>query len=1571
MKKLLFLVTIFLLISMGNAQEVGNQYTVENIDSEVTAPDFNNSRAMWDLAFWFDLPGTYHGGIATDGIHFYTALITGGEFYRYDMDGSNPVQFTIPGVSKISGMTYDGEYFYAVNNEVNFVFKLDLANETYVGGFPAAHPGFWGAPQCIAYDPNLDNGNGGFWISEFFNLGAISMTGTSLINAISLGWDVIQGMAYDPYTDPQNPCLWLFTGPGGAASIFQQWDINTMAYTGVSHNCHPDNPYFGSTLYSAGRGCFPYNNGEGKFLIASVIMTSSPSLVMVYELCDVALPIAPGPVTNLTVTPGATGVLNAEIAWTNPVLTEEGGILIQLSAIKIYGNDILIHTISNPEIGGSETYTVSVTQAGEYTYRVVAENSFGASMPSIVVSWIGHDVPAAPENVTLVKNGQTAELSWLAVTTGLHEGYFTLEGIIYDIFRYPGAVAVASNLTESIFSESIESLQGYYFYRVVAKNDFGNGGYTDSKTGVFCDVQTLPYFESFENNGTHFPICWEQEFVEQNTLWEVKKDIPTIDGEYVAEMRIHIINTEITKLITPPLDLSGAGNYVLSFWSAPRGATAPFDILRVFYKTSADGEWILLDEFAPQFYSWDIIQNWKKRTYALPNGTAEYFIAFEAEIFHIGVWIDAISVFDAQIITGTVTDGTDPIEGAKVELIGTELFAFTDVDGKYDILDVGLGDYNLKATKLGYYDQTESITVSQSITVKDFALTPIPVFSVSGQITGSDAPDGLAGVTVSLSGYTTFSTTTDAAGNYSLPSVYGDNNYNIEARKTGYVTYRSAITMTNSNVTRDIDLLESASPVLHPKAVNNVGGVDIIWGQPIFGTAEAFRFDSGIADGQFGYSGSPVPRGVMGSCHRVNTAIEKVQWFLTNEAPEPATHVNIYIFDLDANGMPTNNIIYSELMVETTVMEWCEHVFTIPVIAPNGFYMALSRPLGSYLSLGYSHPTLEWPFQPNTHFYCLDYLTFNLMAILATGYNCNFMLRAEGYSLGKAVQFGPPLTTSVAIAKETSEIQPVFIPSEPFVTDGPESRMGENSKSLLHYMVYRLMEGQQEDESLWTTLSENVSGLSYSDNGWNALDEGVYRWAVKAAYTSDNLSIPRFTNELIKGMVYHYSVYLSTNSGDPVIGAVVKLTNHDGNPQHVYLETTTGTSVSFSDVWKGTYDITVTLKGFHPYTATNIVIDGQGLSHNAELIEILDPATKALAEAVGEDVKISWREPTPEINKWINHCVNDEIAGRLGWREDEGNDMTAAIRFTPSDLVALEIVSGHFITKVAIGVGTEMNAVTTMELQIWEGGTSVSNPGTLIYQQPITNFTSFTENAMNEVALTTPFIIDATKELRIGYKIVNQRGFPFGRDRGPYVNGKGDLLYCSDLGGWVECHTLLASQNYIYNFSIKAWISSDDSKLLLSSEGGKSKNGYSIYRLAQGAPETEWNLIADNVMELIYLDTDWNSVSAGMYQWAIKANYSSGQSEACITNVLQKEVGISEYDFTNIRLYPNPFTDKIYISQPDLVQSVQITDMIGQQIKNVIFNGKSILVSELSNGIYFVTLESFTGEKLIQKVVKK
>ena len=82
-------------------------------------------------------------------------------------------------------------------------------------------------------------------------------------------------------------------------------------------------------------------------------------------------------------------------------------------------------------------------------------------------------------------------------------------------------------------------------------------------------------------------------------------------------------------------------------------------------------------------------------------------------------------------------------------------------------------------------------------------------------------------------------------------------------------------------------------------------------------------------------------------------------------------------------------------------------------------------------------------------------------------------------------------------------------------------------------------------------------------------------------------------------------------------------------------------------------------------------------------------------------------------------------------------------------------------------------------------------------------------------------------------------------------------------------------------------------------------------------------------------------------------------------------VGIKGNTLSSIILYPNPFTNEINISNPDLVKSVKITNLAGQTVRDVVFDGKTIIIEKLSSGVYFVEVEGGDGGMKVFKMVRR
>ena len=1678
---------------------------------------------LWNYSYSFRGDQYGNPAICTDGKNLYTANFqappTGSYFTRYNMDGTNPVNFTIDGVTTTCNLTYDGEYFYAVNGVAMNIYKVDLEHETLVSAFSAQCFGLDNV-RTIAYDFTLDNGNGGFWVADWYNVGAISKTGVQLVTGVNLGWNTPAGIAFDSYSDPENPCLWLSLTSGGP--IMRKFDIKTLTLTTEIYNCGNDN------LIHLGQGnaqgAYAYNNGAGKYLLALNIAGTNTSLpfptsynyIVIYEIADIiSVHVAPAPISNLTVTPNASGAFNSVIEWTNPTLDENGVTLSELTAVKIYQNGTLIHTVTDPVIGANETYIANVTQGGRYFYKLISENSVGASEPAEADSRVGlwnysYSFKGYQyANSTICTDGKNFYSAnfWAPNAGGSYFIRYNMDGSNPETFTISG-VETTSNLTYD--GEYFYAVNGVAMniYKVDLKNETLVSAFSAQCFGL-SNVRAIAYDPTLDNgNGGFWVADWYNVGAISKTgaqlvagidlNWNSPASITFDPYSYPDNPCLWLSLTSggpglrkfdiKTHTLTPEIYNCGNDNLIHLGQGSAQGT---------FAWDNGAGKYMLALNIAgtnaslppPTTYNYIIVYEIAHlempdppviTTSSLPNGevdltynqtlaaTSDTSVTWSLESSNLP---DGLTLSDSGLISGIPTVSGTSLFAVKATNAGGSVTKALQIviqpkyfdsgsgvaDDPYIITTpaqlaqlatlVNIGDPYFNAIGK-WYKLGNDIDLSGYSTGEGW--TPIGNLSIfQGNFEGNNKkvtnmvinmPSAGNGTNFGLFGSIRYGTIKNL-GVENIDITIGSSSINVGG-VLGYA-YDQYVNVINCYTTGKIvanassnsyaggvvgncpgsisNCYSTVSVTATGEASANAGGVLGFTGMGITGAISncyatgAIKTTSPQTASSGGVVGISLFSSAITNCVGLNPSIDCTggyQYFgrVVGNGNTGTNHIGFNEMINPEGGITWNNVganlrdgadidkekintdctlggMFSETngwAIETGKLPG---LFGEPVNMPlhlliEYFYSISGKVTGNDAPDGIegvkvilSGDEIHTTFTDESGDYSFENVdgdfVYDIEAIKSGYISYHSTVKVTEYETVyniSLVEYPSPVVNPVAVDNETN----VTISWEEPIVVGKN-----NSNSVINYRVYRLLDGNQSNETTWTALTVNVTGLSYNDNGWNTVEEGIYCWAVKAEYTDEMISIPQFTNKLIKGMRYPFTVNLTTISGDPVIGALVRLTNLDDDPTHDYTITATDDAVNFDEVWKGTYEISVKLKGFHPHIETNIVIDRAGLSYEAPLIEIIKPATNPFAEESDENVIITWNVPDwlPYFNNWIKHCVNDEVAGQMGWSESAGNDMTAVMRFLPDDFTSLGIVAGHTITKLSLGMGTHLNRINTFEIRIWEGGTSVTNPGELVYIQPVTIFNNFTQNALNEVILTTPFVIDPTKELRIGYRIVNSAGYPIGRDAGPYIKSKGDILYCEDLGGWLECHEKLATQQWNYNFSIKAYVTSENDNKLLEPviETPKSLLSYSIYRLTQGQPESAWTLLSDEILELTYTDTDWSMQPEGIYQWAIKANYYSYQSSAVLTNPIGK-VGIEEVGITSfkLRIYPNPtkgeltiqwgidnreLTMKNYELRDD---KIEIYDVFGRKLNNYQWSNKNcqikIDVSSLPVGIYMIKI---------------
>jgi DNA-binding beta-propeller fold protein YncE len=189
--------------------------------------------AIWDLQFSFDVQiasgALGNAGAEFDGTYYYSTRWASNLLHKYDMTGTLVEEFSIPGVTGLRDLAFDGTYMYG-GAAATTIYMMDFVTKTLIGTIPSPV-----AVRSIAYDSDND----GFWVANWTtDLVLVSRTGSTLatIPAATHGLSSMYGSAYDNWSDG-GPYLWVFDQAStGDQAIIHQIQISTGLPTGVTHN---------------------------------------------------------------------------------------------------------------------------------------------------------------------------------------------------------------------------------------------------------------------------------------------------------------------------------------------------------------------------------------------------------------------------------------------------------------------------------------------------------------------------------------------------------------------------------------------------------------------------------------------------------------------------------------------------------------------------------------------------------------------------------------------------------------------------------------------------------------------------------------------------------------------------------------------------------------------------------------------------------------------------------------------------------------------------------------------------------------------------------------------------------------------------------------------------------------------------------------------------------------------------------------------------------------------------------------------------------------------------------------
>jgi hypothetical protein len=230
MRKITFILLALFFSTIGFGQS-SDPFAEFNPNSNPT-PNPASSKGAWTIQFNHGgIPTVGSAGAESDGTYFYVTQWNGTMIWKYNLSGVKIDSFSIPSVSGLRDLAYDGTYFYGGAAGLS-IYKMDF-NST-----PPSLVSTISSPVAvrhIAYNPSADNGNGGFYVGNWStDIKLVSRTGATLqtIPAATHGLTNSYGSAYDTIS-AGGPYIWLASA---STHLLTQLNATTGVPTGLVHD---------------------------------------------------------------------------------------------------------------------------------------------------------------------------------------------------------------------------------------------------------------------------------------------------------------------------------------------------------------------------------------------------------------------------------------------------------------------------------------------------------------------------------------------------------------------------------------------------------------------------------------------------------------------------------------------------------------------------------------------------------------------------------------------------------------------------------------------------------------------------------------------------------------------------------------------------------------------------------------------------------------------------------------------------------------------------------------------------------------------------------------------------------------------------------------------------------------------------------------------------------------------------------------------------------------------------------------------------------------------------------------
>lgn len=579
-------------------------------------------------------------------------------------------------------------------------------------------------------------------------------------------------------------------------------------------------------------------------------------------------------------------------------------------------------------------------------------------------------------------------------------------------------------------------------------------------------------------------------------------------------------------------------------------------------------------------------------------------------------------------LNGTVLGaGNLPLQDATVQIIGGASTT-TNAQGQYTINNIIAGTYEVTASHYGYISQTVTVVIPEDATVtQNFTLQQMPTVHVTGTVTGSDNPTvGLIGASITLTGYENYEATTNAQGQFDVPGVYTNQTYEYIISALGFQIANGSINVGASNYSFGTVVLdEIAYTPRNVTAMVDGTNLNLTWMAP----------DPGAVDVDQSFESDTFP---------------PTDWtrVVTNNGPANTNGVYPTWCRFGTVTSGTETIAPSDGAWQCGFWwdynhqdEW---LISPPFNCPQGAYLSFDT-FAYYGSLNGDHYYVKisnnngvswnvlWDASAQTGGWNYYQTPVQIDLTAYTGQQVKLAWHADdpnassdgmwynwfidNIEVGNAA-FSMRIPTSslkVRSAEDKTEAPQPVVSNLPFTkaldarsldltrhTDAHNTVQDGRirSRSLIGYRVWRLMQGQEQNEQAWTSLTpSNITAQQYQDTGFAALPAGTYKWAVKAVYTNDVYSLAAFSNAISTGTPPGTLTGFVRNQQNQPVGLAVITAGF-------YTATTNASGTYTMQLPMGVYNVTCTATGYEPMTMNNIMVN-TGQTTTCNFLNLITP----------------------------------------------------------------------------------------------------------------------------------------------------------------------------------------------------------------------------------------------------------------------------------------------------------------------------------------------------------------------------